>query len=183
MNNIDERYRHIVTLLEITGLTHAKLAQELNLKAFCFSAINLKERKEIAISFLELHQDKLIEIAKENAKYKLGVVLRWMDIFASKNILRLSNFEKYTQIDYKYIDLIINLNKKFYKIKNKQIANNLYLSYAYVNNATGHKPTTAKFVNDHCKVKLKIFNWFKSFPEHKIAMQVEHDLLLKMFVI
>tara|TARA_A200000113_G_scaffold151628_1_gene136608 strand:- start:889 stop:1434 length:546 start_codon:yes stop_codon:yes gene_type:complete len=179
MNNFDQRYRHIVTLLEITGLTHAKLAQELNLKAFRFSAINLTERKNYAVSFLENYQYELIQACIQNTKYKIDTILYWMDIFVSKDILRLSNFEKYTQIDYKYIDLIINLNKKFYKINNKQIAYNLYLSYAYLNNAAGHKPTAARFIKDHCKIKLKIFNWFKSFPEHKTAMQTEHDLLLK----
>lgn len=179
MNNIDERYRHVVTLLEITGLTHKELAKKSNIPLFRFGTINLKERKKKGILYLELRQNELIEIAKENTKYKLDAILYWMDIFVSKDILRLSNFEKYTQIDYKYIDLIINLNKKFYKIKNKQIAYNLYLSYAYLNNAAGHKPTAARFVKDHCKTKLKIFNWFKSFPEHKTAMQTEHDLLLK----
>ena len=62
MNNFDERYRHVVTLLEITGLTHKELAEQSNLDFFRFGAINLKERKEKAVSFLELHEKQFIDI-------------------------------------------------------------------------------------------------------------------------
>ena len=173
-DDLKRNYCHITTLLLTTGLAHEQIAEILDIRPFYIRSITSEKTQEYYINLLMEKETELLAIVKREAKYDLGLLVKWMDRFVSNK--QLDYKKQYSDEDIMHIVMIIKIIRKCFKIKHEQIASNLIKKTDYIKNALNNKknPSHSKYF---WKTRTQVFNFLQTFRDHRDCISTEIILL------